>query len=433
MTNLKTGASALALLLAAGQAGAAGLDRSGQSILPIFAEDNTVALSFGVVIPSVTGEDIDGTGGSGDYDVGETYHQTGLSYTNAVNDRLNYSLIFDQPYGADVAYDADPLTSNLGGTGADLDAEALSFVMRYKLGERFSVFGGIKGERVSADVNLNGLAYRGAIATGAVARGFNEGLPAGAPALDRTTLGAALAGSPDAAASIDGTYGAGTTAALGAQVASQGAAFAATDGYAFEMEDDTKLGYVLGFAYEIPAIALRFSAAYSPEIEHDGEITETIFGSTFENDIDYVTPASLNLDFQTGIAPGTLALASYRWTDFSEVSVVPTVLGSDLIDLDDAHRFSVGLGRAFTKSFAGSVQVIYEPDGDRDTVSPLGPTDGLWGLTMGGRYSSGGLNVSGGVNYSWLGDADAGVAGRPVASFEDNHAVGVGLRGEFTF
>ncbi|WP_157577765.1 hypothetical protein [Roseivivax halodurans] len=432
MKYLATGASTLALALAAGSAGAAGLDRSGQSLLPIFAADNTAALSFGFVNPSIDGEDIGGAGGDYD-DVGESYTQTGLAYTNAITPQLNYSLMFDQPYGADIDYDANPLTSNLGGTYADLDSEALTFVMRYKIGERFSIFGGIKAERVNADVGLNGVAYRNAISTSAATRGFNAGLPAGAPALDSTTVGAALAGSPDAAASIDGTYGAGTTAAIGAAFEGLSDTFAATDGYEFEMEDDTKAGYVLGFAYEIPEIALRFSAAYSPEIEHDGEITERIFGETFTSDIDYVTPQSLNLDFQTGIAEGTLLLASYRWTEFSAVDLVPTRLGSDLVNLEDGHRYTLGLGRAFTKDFAGSMSVTYEPEGSEDVVSPLGPTDGLWGVTLGGRYSNGGMNLSGGINYSWLGDADAGVAGQPVASFEDNHAVGVGLRAEYTF
>ena len=84
------------------------------------------------------------------------------------------------------------------------------------------------------------------------------------------------------------------------------------------MEDDTKAGYVLGLAYEIPEIALRFSAAYSPEIEHKAEITERLFGHGHStSDVEYVTPQSLNLDFQTGIADGTLLLASYRWTEFS--------------------------------------------------------------------------------------------------------------------
>ncbi|SFE75647.1 outer membrane protein transport protein [Roseivivax sediminis] len=437
MKTLHTGASALALVLAAtGGAQAAGLDRSGQSILPIFADDNTAGLSFGFVSPHVSGEDTGNVGGDGDYEVGESYTQTGMFYTNAINPKLNYSLIFDEPYGADVDYDDNPLTSNLGGTFADLDSQALTFVMRYKINDRFSVFGGVKAERVNSDVGLNGLAYNQAISGNATVNGFNQQVQAaapGAPLLTTDQLSGALAGDDATRERLDQTYGAGTVASLGQAYQNTTASFAANGGYDFEMEQDTKAGYVLGFAYEIPDIALRFVLAYSPEIEHEADTTEKLLGMTVRDEVEYKTPQSLNLDFQTGIAPGTLLTASYRWTEFSEVNVVPTLLDADLVNLEDGHRYTLGLGRAFTKNFAGSMTVLFEPEGDNDTVSPLGPTDGLWGVTLGGRYTHENFNVSGGVNYSWLGDADAGVADRAVTTFEDNHSVGVGLRAEMTF
>ncbi|MHA6347055.1 outer membrane protein transport protein [Roseivivax sp. CAU 1761] len=417
MNHLRIGGAAVALSLAATAGQAAGIDRSYQSILPIFAPDDSGSVAMGLVMPSVTGEDNGGT----DYDVGENYTVTTMSYTNAVGPRFNYSVIFDQPYGVDVSYDADPATSLLGGTGAALDAEAATVLGRYKISDRFSVFAGIKAERVSARVNLNGLAYQGAISTAAVARGAG---------VDAGTLGAALRGDPAAVAALGGPA---TVGALGAQVGAQSAAFAAGDGYQFDMKRDTKPGYVLGAAYEIPDIALRVSGAYSFEIEHDGEIRERLFGGTFDSDIEYVTPASFNLDFQTGIAADTLLLASYRWTDFSAVDVIPTVLNSDLVNLEDGHRYSLGLGRRFSEDLAGSVTFIYEPSNDDGLVSPLAPTDGLFGVTLGSQYNHGPVTFSGGVNYSWLGDADIGVANTQVASFEDNHVWGVGFRAEMSF
>ncbi|WP_146585481.1 outer membrane protein transport protein [Puniceibacterium confluentis] len=421
--------SASALALAAGSASAAGLDRSGQSVLSIFDADNTATLSFGYVQPSVTGRDALGN----KYDVGENYTQTGLTYTNAVNSQFNYSVILDQPYGVNVDYNGNPATSTLAGTGADLRSEAISFVGRYKINDRFSVFGGIKGERVSAEVALNGQAYAQAISTAAVARSFSGSLPAGAPALSPTTLGAALAGSPTAAGTIDTTYGAGTTAALGGAVAGQIGSYFANGGYDFEMEDDSSVGYVVGAAYEIPDIALRLAATYSFEIDHKADTTERLYGTTFKSDVEYVTPQSLNLDFQTGIAAGTLLTASYRWTDFSEVDVIPTTLNSDLVNLEDSHRYTIGLARQFNDQFAGSISFIYEPETGAKTVSPLGPTDGLMGVSLGGRYVNGPMKISAGINYSKLGDADAGVADRSVAKFRDNSAVGIGFKAEMTF
>lgn len=419
--NKFTAGAVLALL--SSQAYAAGLDRSGQSINSIFAADNSASLSFGYVMPSVTGSDPRGT----KYDVGENYSQTAITYTNGVaGTGFNYSLIFDQPYGANVDYDANPATSNLGGTMADLDSKALTLIARYKFGERFSVFGGIGLERIEADVALNGLSYGGAFATSAVASTV--------PGLDPQVLGAALRGNGAAATAIDTTYGAGTTAALGGAVATQTGNFVNNGGYNFSMDQSTKPTYLLGAAYEIPDIALRISGTYRFETEHSADTVETDpFRGTTRSSVDFVSPQSFNLDFQTGIMEGTLLTASYRWTEFSAVDIVPTALGRDLVDLEDGHRYTLGVARRFSDEFAGSLTLSYEPEEDRGVVSPLGPTDGLFGVSLGGQYTKGALKVSGGVNYSWVGDTTVGTNDIPAATFKDNHVVGIGLKAEMVF
>lgn len=108
-------------------------------------------------------------------------------------------------------------------------------------------------------------------------------------------------------------------------------------------------------------------------------------------------------------------------------------LGSDLVNLDDGKRYTLGLGRAFDRNLVGSLTLSHEPFLDWETVSPIGPTEGLFAIALGGRYTDGAMRISGGINPAWLGDATTGVADRPVASFEDNHAVGVGLQASLTF
>lgn len=407
MKNLFLGVSGLAMMASVASAG--GLDRSGQSVSAIFADDNTASLSFGYVAPSITGTDSQGAS----YDVGNNYSQIGLSYTNSINDKVSYSVIFDQPYGADISYNADPAISNLGGTAADLDSQAISFVARFKLNERISIFGGIKGESVEGDVNLNGQAYGLAIVSNAVGELFS---------LDPTIVGAFLTelipstGNATADATALGLAGAFSP-----------------DGYSFEMEKDTKMGYILGAAYEIPEIALRFALTYSPEIQHKAKTTERLFGAVTTGDVEYVTPQSVNLEFQTGIAANTLLTAGYRWTEFSAVDVVPDRLGSDLVNLDDSHRYSIGMARRYSDALASSITLTYEPEGEDNLVSPLGPTNGLFGVSIGARYTEGPVNISGGVNYTKVGDALAEVGGREAASFEDNHVWGVGFKAEMSF
>ena len=217
MRNLFLGVSGLAMMASVASAG--GLDRSGQSVSAIFADDNTASLSFGYVAPSITGTDSQGAS----YDVGNNYSQIGLSYTNSINDKVNYSVFFDQPYGADVSYNTNPFISNLGGTGADLDSQAISFVARFKLNDRISFFGGIKGEAVEGKVSLNGTSYASAIAVNAVA--------GATPGVEAETLGAALQGDPDAIAALGGLAAVG---ALGTAVATQAGTFLTTGGYSFD-------------------------------------------------------------------------------------------------------------------------------------------------------------------------------------------------------
>ena len=305
---------------------------------------------------------------------------------------------------------------------ADLSSHAATVVGRYALSSRFSVLGGISLETVEGTVNLNGLAYKQAISTAAVASTVNG--------LSTELLGAALINAPGARAAVDviSNYNALETAVDGRKV------LFGADGYKFNMKQDTSVGFLLGAAYEIPDIALRLAASYRFETDHSAATTESMLGqSSVPGTVDYVTPQSFNLDFQTGVAKNTLLTANFRWTDFSAVDVVPTLLGSDLVNIDDSYRYSIGVAHRFSDQFAGTVSLSYEEAGNAATVSPLGPTDGLYGLTVVGRYSKNNVNISGGLNYTWLGAANAGVGGQTAASFGSNSAVGAGLKIEIVF
>lgn len=428
-----TAAALTGAAMAAGPAQAAGLDRSGQSLAALFADDDTATVQLGIVNPQVTGEDLAG-GGEYSESVGERQLRPELSFTGRISDTMNYAVIIDHPYGADVNYGASPLTTALGGTGADLNSVGLTFAGRYALNDNFSVFGAVTIQRLDATVALNGTAYRNALSTASVTSNFNATLPPGAPALDPSLLGAALQGSAAAAGAIDGTYGAGTTGTLGTQVTTVAApAFVAGNGYNLDLEKTVAPSFAIGAAYEIPSIAFRLAGTYRFETEHTADVTETVFGATFDGSIDFVTPASFNLEFQTGIAPGTLLTATYRWTDFEAIELIPPQLNRDLVERETGQRFTLGIGRQITDGFAASATLLYEPELESDIVSPLDPVTSLYGLSLGGRFTEGPLTVSGGINYSQLGDARPEVGGQPVATFEDNHSVSIGLQVSMAF
>ncbi|MEM6760606.1 MAG: outer membrane protein transport protein, partial [Pseudomonadota bacterium] len=263
---------------AATSASAAGLDRSFQSISPIFNDSGTLSFSHSRVFPSVTGSDSTGA----NYDVGEDYSNTTLAYTHDISDTFTLGFIIDQPFGADVFYNGDPTANNLAGTAADLSSEAFTLLGKYKLNDRVSLIGGVKAQRVNrTTVNLNGLSYAGAISTSAVAR---------VAGVDSGTLGAALQGDTTAIAALGGL---GVVSALGAQVTAQIGQFQADGGYSYEQDADTEYGYVIGAAYEIPDIALRFAVTYHSEIDYTVNSTETLLGNPISGTTTFVTPESL--------------------------------------------------------------------------------------------------------------------------------------------
>ncbi|MGR3540876.1 MAG: OmpP1/FadL family transporter [Hasllibacter sp.] len=388
------------LAIAATGASAAGLDRSNQPLGVLFGDGEQVELSFGFVRPSISGTDV--TGRQYD-DVGQEYVQFGFGYLNRLNDRFSYAILVDEPFGADVDYGEgmggvglneirfDPTVPGgiaptgrtvgiLDNTLADVNSVAVSVVPRYELGNGFSVHGGLRIQQVGGAVEVPN-------------------------SLDLTT----------------------------------GTAF---DTPRFQFEDDIGLGYLVGAAYERPDIALRLAITYYSEVDHTLQTTGGFAGSSGETETS--TPDAINIDFQTGIAADTLLTASYRYSDWSEFTLDPYGDGDagvfpgspggigNVASIDDGHRLTLGVARRFTEDFAGSVTINYEPDGG-ETVSVLGPTDGSLGITLGGRYTRDAFVVSGGINYTKLGDAIGTAGGNEVATFEDNYAIGAGIRVNYNF
>ncbi|CUH62522.1 Outer membrane protein transport protein (OMPP1/FadL/TodX) [Thalassovita gelatinovora] len=144
-----------AVMLTAGASFAGGVDRSGQSIGILFESGNVIDFSFGHVAPSVSGV-FSGLAGSGN--MSDAYNQFGLGYKRDLNDKLSMAVIWDQPFGADVAYPSGTGYPLAGSTGT-IDTNSLTAVLRYKTGERFSIHGGVRAIRTSGKVALPASGY----------------------------------------------------------------------------------------------------------------------------------------------------------------------------------------------------------------------------------------------------------------------------------
>lgn len=130
-----------ALLLTTSIAMAGGLDRSGQSIGAIFEDGDYAELSFGSVMPSLSGSVGGGAVASGN--IGPSYVQLGVAYKTQVNDQVSLAVIYDQPFGADVLY---PTGTGypIAGYNAQVGTDSVTALGRYEFNSNFSVHGGLR-------------------------------------------------------------------------------------------------------------------------------------------------------------------------------------------------------------------------------------------------------------------------------------------------
>lgn len=343
-----------ALLMTTSLATAGGLDRSGQGVGALFEDGTYVELSFGYVMPDVSGV-VTGVGiGSGN--VGVDYTQLGAAFKSDLNAQVSYALILDQPYGANVAYDNTEPGYPIAGSEAEFRSTGVTVLGRYKFDDNLSVHGGIRAVTIGADALV---------------------------------IGAGI---------YDASY-----------------------------DNDTQFAYVIGGAYERPEIALRVALTYTSAMDFSHATT---LGGADVPETEYEIPQSVNLDFQTGIAADTLLFGSVRWVEWSKTQIDSFMYPDNpIVGYDnDVFTYNLGVGRRFSDVFSGSFSVGYEK-ANGGVASNLSPTDGNTSVSLGGAYTlDNGVEISGGIRYIMIGDAETSFA-----TFEDNSATAVGLKVAYTY
>ncbi|TCB33927.1 transporter [Acinetobacter sp. ANC 4910] len=405
-----TTAMILAALPTAG-AFAAALDRSGQSISAFLQPGNYFEAGISILDPSVSGTA--NANGSSISDMGDDYYFPNAALKLQVNDHFSFGLIYDQPFGADATYSTSDsvLAANGSGlfhngtesTNVEVKTQNLAMILGYQPNENFNIYGGGVYQTIKGHVKLRGLAYGGAAGFG---------------------------------------------------------------GYNADISEDSATGWLAGFAYQIPEIALKASITYRSEVEHSVGIDESSVGTgalsaimnnpalagvSATGDTDVTTPQSVNLDFQTGVMANTVAFANVRWVNWKDFAIRPYAFGVaagktpgypngfDLVAYsDDQWSTNVGLGRKLNEQWAGNVSVGWD-SGAGNPITTLGPTEGYWNLGLGVQYSpTPATFIAGGVKYFWLGDAKAQTGAQfgtsnYVANFSDNDAIAYGLKLGYRF
>ena len=358
-------------LLSAAAVVAGGIDKSGQSIALLYRDGRYVEASAGRWMPTLKGTDAAGVS-SGNVSRDMTSLSVGVKAD--ITERWSAALLVEEPWGVDVDYPAGAFA--YAGTSAEVHSLGLTALARYRLGERFSLHGGLRATRFGSDVGLDG------------------------------------------------------------------PAFAPLSGYAWSGDDDWGVGWVAGGAYEIPQIALRVALTYGSEADLELDSTESFPGAIglppLDGTTDVTLPQSLNLDLQTGVAADTLLYGSVRWVNWKDWTVAPPGLaavtgGEPLVRFQaDAFTYKLGLGRQFTDAISAAVEVAHET-GRGEDMTALDPYDGYTAVSVGGTYAMpSGLELTGGISYGFLGDAETDVQGVR-ATFDGNHAVAAALKVGFRF
>jgi long-chain fatty acid transport protein len=203
MKDLLTVGAALMLTTTAAYAG--GIDRSGQSVGAIFEQGTYVELSYGSVMPSVSGTFTHPF--AGDFASGNatpSYGSVGLAFKTDVNEKVSLALIIDQPFGADVNYDTAGYV--LTGTSANVASTAITVLGNYKFNENLSVHFGPR--YLSASGHYTAVANGVPLYSSTYSSGSGIGYVAGAAyQRDDIALRVALTYSSAIDLALDGTVG----------------------------------------------------------------------------------------------------------------------------------------------------------------------------------------------------------------------------------
>ena len=203
-----------------------------------------------------------------------------------------------------------------------------------------------------------------------------------------------------------------------------------------------ELAPVAGAAYENKEIALRVELML--QVETDVALTaqsslSPALATTAVTGAKMAIPQTLTLNVQSGIAEDTLLFGSIHKADWKTAQItVPANAGNGPVpdtgsDFANTTAYSIGLGRKLSDSL--SVLGSYSMEGGSGSTgtSPFTLTDGNQSLGVGVRYNRDNITISGGYNYTKVGDVKVTHSSGLTADYKDNKVTGIGLKIGFAF
>ncbi|MEO0372024.1 MAG: outer membrane protein transport protein [Pseudomonadota bacterium] len=294
-------------------------------------------------------------------DIANAFVSYGAGLKVELSDKLTFGLTAHNPVGADVTYAAVPGFPFAGST-AEITSTSLTGMLKYKITDRFSVYGGLRATQVGGQVDLGPFTpFR----------------------------------------------------------------------YTLNVGNDVGYGYVLGAAFTIDEILMKFALTYESKTEHDFVDTA---GTPFTVEI----PQAVTLHARSAVSEQMLVFGSIRWQEWSEFQVAPNDFLANRLNVQrlpiafgngDYTTYEVGVARRLTQKFSVIGTLTYEPENDK-AVGNLEGRDGFISYGLAGRYSTPTYDVTAGVRYIDLGPSNTTTVN---SQFAGNDAWAFGLQLGYRF
>jgi len=349
--------AAAALTAAASTATAGGVERRGDPSMILFEEGkNYLEFSAATVHPSVSGTalpTIPVPGATPTGNMTRSYESVALGYKHQLTEKFSLAFVIDEPVGASVNYQTAPYTGPgtgavFGGSNAEVNSKALTAMAKYKINDRFSIYGGLRYQSLKGKITVI---------------------------------------SP------------GTGPASGPGV------------YNLNVDNDYQLGYLAGAAYEIPDIALRVALTYESKIEHEfRDNNGTPFDVEIPQAVTLHAQSGIAKDTLLfgSVRWREWTKFDVQPADFFSYATGGPVNTAIASGTSDVWTYELGLGRRFNENWSGAVTLGYEKD-NGDIVGNLSGTDGYFSYGLGATYETESWEVTTGVRYIDIGSANTNV------------------------
>ncbi len=310
----------------------------------LFQEGNYFEMSYAHVSPDLEGSGgLLDPGGFGTGDVLESYSQWGFALKTDLNCCTSLAITLDQPWAVNTFYPVIP-TSGYSRTLANLQSNALSGILKRRVGGGVSMYGGVTAQTLDARAAF--------------------------------PFGAALGLGGPYRVDAERDEGIGFLAGMAYEIEPIKFRLAAT--YYSEIETNHATAERVGATVTGTSTRLTTPQAINLEFQSGIAPNTLLFGGVRWVD----------------------------WSKFSiQPPVFTAGVGAPLVDFaEDWLTYTVGLGRKFNEQWSLAVLFRYTPQ-TNETLTTLGPVDGRFSVGLAPSYTMGAMKVTAGVNWINLGDA----------------------------